>query len=447
MAEMESSMANMAVRLKEAEARAAAAERKLAMAKDVSLAPVDSAPPLSPPSSVVDVADKITDEQPRRSSRLKACGPHSSRHDTDLGSFMQNEGGDMSGLRIFASAASAANDRIHAEYASIIQGGVRRLIAARREAASAIMIQSIVRRRSALAITVQICHVVRIQQSFRRYISGRVQKLATIGNGVAIQPSLIKEAGRGLFAKGRRFQIGDEITEYAGISLSSKLEASQRMVQTHIVHYSPIKGRGNASLGNDIYIDGDRLPVAGRGGGSFANHKAKKLCNAEFIGRWVGGEPKVFLKATDLIEDGDEIYVHCGSDLEVMMGSMRREPDGKTTKTVPVPWGSLHSRGFQVYEKEMMFSAETKEQMRSSECESIFNGKDGKGRLTSDGRRLQTAGTPELTASVLPRMEASFRSHDLLRCSTGEKSLARLVALRSLKRRSKHKKHQPRSFE
>ena len=163
---MESSMANMAVRLKEAEARAAAAERKLAMAKDVSLAPVDSAPPLSPPSSVVDVADKITDEQPRR--RLKACGPHPSRHETDLGRFMQNEGGDMSGLHLFASATSAANDRIHAESASIIQGGVRRLIAARREAASAIMIQSIVRRRSALAITVQICHVVRIQQSFRR---------------------------------------------------------------------------------------------------------------------------------------------------------------------------------------------------------------------------------------------------------------------------------------
>ena len=142
--------------------------------------------------------------------------------------------------------------------------------------------------------------------------------VATIGNGVVVKPSLIHAAGLGLFANGRQYTLRQQITEYAGSLLASKLDASRKSIQTHLLHLS---SSFHNQLGNDIYIDGDRVPIYGRGGGSFANHSPKSMCNAKFA--IIAG--KAFLVATADISDGDEIYVHCGSDLEVMMGLKKRK--------------------------------------------------------------------------------------------------------------------------
>jgi len=264
---------------------------------------------------------------------------------------------------------------------------------------------------------------------------------ATVGNGVEVEPSEIREAGRGLFARGRSFAKGDLVTEYSGARLKDKMEAVQRVVQTHILHCS---AAFHGQLGNDIYIDGDRVPQPGRGGASFANHKPKRRCNAEFVYRQIDGEGKVFLQATDDIHDGDEIYAHCGSDLEVMMGEKRREVDGQSTRTVHVPWGALHMHGFEVFKDALRLDEATKVAIKASPSEDIFNGKDGKGRLTSDGRRRQTTGAPEWTTTVTPRLDTFLRTCDVMRCSQGEKTLNKLVALSSRPRASKQKKHQPR---
>ena len=142
--------------------------------------------------------------------------------------------------------------------------------------------------------------------------------VATIGDGVEVEPSRIDGAGRGLHARGRTFKTRQRITEYAGERLADKLAAARRAVQTHILHLSPTF---HGQHGNDVYIDGDREPVRDRGGGSFANHLPKAQCNADFALH----HGTVYLVATDDIADGDEIYVHCGTDLDVMMGRARRE--------------------------------------------------------------------------------------------------------------------------
>lgn len=144
------------------------------------------------------------------------------------------------------------------------------------------------------------------------------EAVATIGDGVAVEPSQLEGAGRGLYARGRAFRRGQRITEYAGERLADKLEAARRPVQTHILHLSATY---HGQHGNDVYVDGDRNPVRGHGGGSFANHRPKGQCNADFALR----DGSAFLVATRDIADGEEIYVHCGTDLNVMMGRARRE--------------------------------------------------------------------------------------------------------------------------
>jgi hypothetical protein len=160
---------------------------------------------------------------------------------------------------------------------------------------------------------------------------------ATIKNGVDVKESLLgHDAGRGLFAQ-RKFARRELITKYAGEKLEDKFAAAERDPQTHIVHVSTAF---NKEIGNDVYVDGDREPVEGSGGGSFANHmQHKHHCNAEFA--LVDGD--VFLRATREIVDGEEIYVHCGTDLDVMMGRKRRsitsDVDGRrciTTEAIPV---------------------------------------------------------------------------------------------------------------
>ena len=105
---------------------------------------------------------------------------------------------------------------------------------------------------------------------------------ATIKNGVDVKESLLEDAGRGLFAQ-RKFVRRDLITKYAGKKLKDKFAAARCYPQTHIVHVSPTS---KGQLDNDVYIDGDREPVEGSGGGSFANHKkCKQDCSAPSL-RW-----------------------------------------------------------------------------------------------------------------------------------------------------------------
>ena len=150
----------------------------------------------------------------------------------------------------------------------------------------------------------------------------------TIGNGVKVGDSKIEGAGRGLFVS-RAICKGTLFTEFAGKRLVDKFAAARCAVQTHILHMSAAR---EGQLGSDIYIDGERKPIIGHGGGSFVNHQRfKKDCNAEFA-LW---NDKVYLRATRDIILEEEVYVHCGTDIDVMMGRKRRivvkNSDGKDT--------------------------------------------------------------------------------------------------------------------
>ena len=156
---------------------------------------------------------------------------------------------------------------------------------------------------------------------------------ATIGNGVEVKESMLADAGRGLFAQ-RDFSKGSIVTEYAGTKLRDKFDAARCFPQTHINHCS---AAFHGQLSNDIYIDGICDPIPGSGGGSFANHQAKQDCNADFA--VIDGN--VFLKATKHITTGDEIYVHCGTDLDVMMGRKRRVVVENVDRTLAIDAISL----------------------------------------------------------------------------------------------------------
>jgi hypothetical protein len=124
------------------------------------------------------------------------------------------------------------------------------------------------------------------------------------------------------------------ITTYDGEKLADKFAAAECKVQTHILHMSAAR---EGQLGQDVYIDGDRVPVDGRGGGSFANHQNHKDCNGKFVLR----DGVVYVLATREMFTGEEVYVHCGSDEEVMMGRKRRVitaniDGGRSIATVPI---------------------------------------------------------------------------------------------------------------
>lgn len=85
----------------------------------------------------------------------------------------------------------------------------------------------------------------------------KLESLPTIDNGIEVKPSTISGAGNGLFAK-RIFRRGEYITLYEG-ELLTRHAAKLRPVLTHMASRE------------GIVIDGLKLPIRGRGGGSFAN--------------------------------------------------------------------------------------------------------------------------------------------------------------------------------
>jgi hypothetical protein len=151
--------------------------------------------------------------------------------------------------------------------------------------------------------------------------------LATIGNGVSVKTSLIPLSGNGLFAT-TGFCVGQSVTKYEGAVLGSRYEAAGCEVQTHIAFAK------QAGLGNNLYIDGDRLPRHGYGGGSFANHSSKP--NAEKVIR----SGQVVLIAIKQIGSGDEILLNYGSkeSIEVAFGIKRliqdKDVDGRPSVSV-----------------------------------------------------------------------------------------------------------------
>jgi hypothetical protein len=123
----------------------------------------------------------------------------------------------------------------------------------------------------------------------------RVDKLATIDNGVRVAPSRIPEAGNGLFAAAT-FSRNSYITLYDGETLTAK-EAWSRPLLTHMA------GR------EGVVVDGIKRPISGRGGGSFANaSRLSRDANAEIVA-WLG---LLVLRAKRTILDGEEIFVHYG---------------------------------------------------------------------------------------------------------------------------------------
>lgn len=188
---------------------------------------------------------------------------------------------------------------------------------------------------------------------------------------------------RGLRAD-QRFERGDVLTEYAGVHRSCKFEVARLEVQTHV---ASSKAGG---LGNPFWVDGDRVPEIGRGGGSFANHDARP--NAQIA---VRGE-KLVLIAEQAIAPGEEILLRYGSggSLAVAMGDSRFElcvgHDGGPSQRLVQLWrveqfNELHERGFTRFGAgELRLALPSVEEVLRTAWEPIFNTRDGGG--TGGGR-------------------------------------------------------------
>jgi SET domain-containing protein len=118
---------------------------------------------------------------------------------------------------------------------------------------------------------------------------------ATIDDGVLISPSLIPNAGMGLFAQ-RAFRKGEYITLYDGEVLTRE-EANKRPCHTHM------------AAREGTIVDGLKTPVRGKGGGSFANGTLfEKESNAIIVCQLAS----LFVKAKRNIKSGEEILVCYG---------------------------------------------------------------------------------------------------------------------------------------
>ena len=150
---------------------------------------------------------------------------------------------------------------------------------------------------------------------------GGAKNSATINNGVEVRPSSIFGAGMGLFAT-KFFAKGDAITEYDGEIIDRRQAehlASLRR-DTHI-----------RSLSRHSLVDGLKVPISGRGGGSFAND-VKGMYNANFckVEEVIPGYPdprsglrdmtRIFLRALRDIHPGEEIFIDYQKGTRERMG-------------------------------------------------------------------------------------------------------------------------------
>ena len=90
---------------------------------------------------------------------------------------------------------------------------------------------------------------------------------SVIGAGVVIRPSRQPGLGLGLFAE-RRFDAGDTITVYDGVLVhKTAVRKPSNVADPRQTHYLAVKQ-------SDLVVQGLMFPLLGRGGGSFANHRA-----------------------------------------------------------------------------------------------------------------------------------------------------------------------------
>lgn len=143
------------------------------------------------------------------------------------------------------------------------------------------------------------------EQLYHQYIHS---KAATIGDGVVVEPSEIPGGGNGLFAT-RFYKKGQLITGVDGTLISHK-EADDLKAKGQHTHIRTL-------IRQHLCVDGlKKWPAPeGRGGGTYANDGRDEYDNnAEFkiVTILDGTLPLCFLKATQDIEDGEEIMVSYG---------------------------------------------------------------------------------------------------------------------------------------
>jgi hypothetical protein len=131
---------------------------------------------------------------------------------------------------------------------------------------------------------------------------------ATVGNGVVVRRSRLRNAGMGLFAQ-RRFSRGELITGYEG-NLVSHIQARTLQRNGKHSHVRTLRWK-------DLAVDGLKLRPAprGSGGASYANDgRQTHANNASYVIRYVvdGVLPVCFLRAKRQIESGEEILVSYG---------------------------------------------------------------------------------------------------------------------------------------
>ncbi|OII75399.1 uncharacterized protein cubi_01920 [Cryptosporidium ubiquitum] len=134
-----------------------------------------------------------------------------------------------------------------------------------------------------------------------------LESLSTLFDGVYTQRSTLgRTAGLGLFSD-RHFQKNDIITEFVGWVIDRK-EALRLRSEGKATHICDL-------VKPSLYLDGEKDPKPFIGGGSFANDGSTFLGgpgnNSKFW-KWYDereGRSRVFLKATQEIHPGEEIFV------------------------------------------------------------------------------------------------------------------------------------------
>jgi hypothetical protein len=150
---------------------------------------------------------------------------------------------------------------------------------------------------------------------------------STIGNGVFVADSKLRDAGRGLFAD-KDFRKNDLITEYGGEVIGAD-EAKRRRAKGVASHISSL-------VPMHVCIDGRHVSAVkqGEGGASFINDSlGKHPYNCKFVvrdtphgvvrtGLSVG--ERCFVVALSNIRKGDELYVSYGNDYWVDVFTNKR---------------------------------------------------------------------------------------------------------------------------
>lgn len=140
---------------------------------------------------------------------------------------------------------------------------------------------------------------------------------ATVGHGVAVRASTLRNAGNGLFAM-MPFVSNDIVTRYepnpddhGGADLLTRSEAKRIMDQRWIAQKD-----GN-------YVAGLQRPVRGRGGGSFANDNGGPYNVELYVHPDRLNHIYLKVKKGCVIYPGDEIFLNYGTGRHVAMGDVR----------------------------------------------------------------------------------------------------------------------------